>query len=47
MPDKLEKHTRKEKGKGEIERARGKRGGSEKKGMVALLAFILATSRRG
>ena len=47
VPDKLEKHTRKEKGKGEIERARGKRGGSEKKGMVALLAFILATLRRG
>ena len=47
MPDKLEKHTRKEKGKGEIERARGKRGGSEKKRMVALLAFILATLRRG
>lgn len=47
MPDKLEKHTRKENGKGEIERAMGRRGGSEKKGMVALLAFILATLRRG
>ena len=47
VPDKLEKHTRKEKGKGEIERARGRREGSEKKGMVALLAFILATLCRG
>lgn len=43
MPDNLEKHTRKE--KGEVE-ARGRRGGNEKKGMVALLAFILATLER-
>ena len=43
LPDNLEKHTRKE--KGEVE-ARGRRGGNEKKGMVALLAFILATLER-
>ena len=40
LPDNLEKHTRKE--KGEVE-ARGRRGGNEKTGMVALLAFILTT----
>ena len=40
LPDNLEKHTTKE--KGEVE-ARGRRGGNEKTGMVALLAFILAT----
>lgn len=45
FPDNLEKHTRKEKGKGEVE-ARGRKGGNEKKGMVALLAFILTTLER-
>lgn len=45
MPDNLEKHTGKEKGKGEVE-ARGRKGGNEKKGMVALSAFILTTLER-
>ena len=40
--DKLQKHTTKER-KGEKERTRSHKGGEEKKAMVALLVFIMAT----
>lgn len=36
LPDNLEKHTRKEKGKGEVKGASGRKGGNAKKGMVAV-----------
>ena len=41
-PDKLKTHTNEGKRTGEKERARRKKGGEEKKAMVALLVFIMA-----
>ena len=40
MPEKLQNHSNE--GKGEKERARRRKGGEEKKAMVALLVFIIA-----
>ena len=42
-PEKLQNHSRRRKRKGEKERAGRKKGGEEKKAMVPLSVFIIAT----
>ena len=42
-PEKIQNHSNEGKGKGEKERAKRRKGGEEKKAMVALLVFIIAT----